>query len=182
MIMTDETTPAEDFAAFMDAALNKGTRITADNAEEESAPRDRRTWRDIDADERDPATAFAEFLNRRLNGGPDPDDIGDPESPAYDREKAIAEAIERHELDRYAKEAVELLRGVREGANINNAAARIAELFENAPRTPKPDPSQGRASDWFTSQKHTRGLEGFRDALRDAVIRSDGEGAWREIY
>jgi hypothetical protein len=25
------------------------------------------------------------------------------------------------------------------------------------------------------------GLEGFREGLRDAVIRSDGQGAWREL-
>jgi hypothetical protein len=177
---TPEATPAEQFAAFLGAALeSKANRYTITGDGETSSPReDRRKWQDIDADERDPWDSFADFLNNRLNGGPDPADIGDPESPGYDREAAIEAAIERHELDRYPAEVVEMLRGVREGTDINRAAARIAELYENAPRKPRPDRSQGRNCP--DSPGDSGGRQALDNAIRDAVLRSDGSGAWQE--
>jgi hypothetical protein len=120
----------------------------------------------------DPAADFAAFLNGQLNGGaPDPGPI--------DREAKLAELADRY---RFYPSDVELLDGIPDD-QLEAKAARLSELIgPDGQRRPRPDHAQGRSAE-TASRMHFRrqGLEGFREALRDAVMRSDGQGAWSEI-
>jgi hypothetical protein len=142
----------------------------------------------------DPAADFEEFLNGQLTSKgarravmrdpayadqqQSPDDpidhsaVVDTSSP----EAAVKSAARKYGL---TGSDAELLEG-RPAGEVQELAAWIASRLDpNRPRRPQPTPAQGINQ---VPASRGAGLGGQKQAVNDAVGRSDGRGAWREIY
>jgi hypothetical protein len=158
---------ARDFAAFLAGHLG-GTGASAGTSPAQASP-----TADNAGEENDPAADFAAFISRQLYG--EPDTTSDPSSADFDRDATIAAAIARHNLGN--QEAIELLNQAPD-EKIETAAARLAAIYADAPRRPRPDMAQGKPPAYNYGRDP---LEGLGDAIRAAVGRADGRGAYRDI-
>jgi hypothetical protein len=182
--VTAEHNAAQAFADFMNQQLYGRAR--------DPQPIPERENESDQVSDKSPAEEFGEFLDNQLATKTnrvilrDPayaqtDDPNDPVHHEVEIDKSSPEAAVKSARQKYGLSAdFEKFLADVPVDKIEEFAARLAEkLPPDRPRTPRPDPAQGRTPQF---QGGARSFEdGLSDAIRGAVMRADGQGAWREI-